>query len=56
MSWKAGSLPPVMRCADRTTLWRVLRLWPVQFAVPDGDTAQQDALNCAHVKVCEGFR
>ena len=25
-------------------------------AVPDGDTAQQDALNCASVKVCEGFR
>ena len=25
-------------------------------AVPGGDTAQQDALNCASVKVCEGFR
>ena len=25
-------------------------------AVPGGDTARQDALNCASVKVCEGFR
>jgi hypothetical protein len=25
-------------------------------AVPGGDTAQQDALNCASVKVCEGRR
>ena len=24
-------------------------------AIPGGDTAQQDALNCASVKVCEGF-
>ena len=26
------------------------------FAVPGGDTARQDALNCASVKVCEGLR
>ena len=26
----AGSLPPVIRCADRTTLWRALRLRAVQ--------------------------
>ena len=25
-------------------------------AVPGSDTAQQDALNCASAKVCEGFR
>ena len=25
-------------------------------AIPGGDTARQDALNCASVKVCEGFR
>ena len=25
-------------------------------AVPGGDTARQDALNCASVKVCQGFR
>jgi hypothetical protein len=25
-------------------------------AVPGGDTAQQDALNCASVNICEGFR
>ena len=25
-------------------------------ALPGGDTARQDALNCAPVKVCEGFR
>ena len=25
-------------------------------AVPGGDTARQDALNCASVKVCEGLR
>ena len=25
-------------------------------AVPGCDTARQDALNCASVKVCEGFR
>jgi hypothetical protein len=25
-------------------------------AVPGGDTARQDAFNCAFVKVCEGFR
>jgi hypothetical protein len=25
-------------------------------AVEGGDTARQDALNCASVKVCEGFR
>ena len=25
-------------------------------AVPVGETARQDALNCAFVKVCEGFR
>ena len=25
-------------------------------AVPASDTARQDALNCASVKVCEGFR
>jgi hypothetical protein len=25
-------------------------------SVPGGDTAQQDALNCAYVKVCEGLR
>ena len=24
-------------------------------AIPCGDTARQDALNCASVKVCEGF-
>ena len=24
--------------------------------VPGGDTTQQDAFNCASVKVCEGFR
>jgi hypothetical protein len=23
-------MPPVMHCADRTTLWRALRLWAVQ--------------------------
>ena len=27
-----------------------------EFAVPYGDTAEQDALNCASVKFCEGFR
>ena len=25
-------------------------------AIPGGDTARQDALNCAPVKVCKGFR
>ena len=26
----AGTLPPVMRCADLTTLWRALRWWTEQ--------------------------
>ena len=43
---------PVMRWADRTTLWRVLQ----SPAIPGGDTARQDALNCASINVCEGFR
>jgi hypothetical protein len=30
VSWRAGSLPPVMHCADCNTLWRALRLWAVQ--------------------------
>ena len=56
---------PVMRWADRTTLWSALQLRALQMllfvcagevAVPGGDTARQDALNCASVKVCEGFR
>jgi hypothetical protein len=25
-------------------------------AIPGGDTARQDALNCASIKVCGGFR
>ena len=27
---RVGSLPPVMHYADRTTLWKALRLWVVQ--------------------------
>ena len=27
---EGGKLPPVMRWADRTTLWRALRMWAVQ--------------------------
>ena len=27
---EVGSLPPVMHCADLTTLWRALRLWAEQ--------------------------
>ena len=30
VSWRTGHLPPVMRCADCTILWRALRLWAVQ--------------------------
>jgi hypothetical protein len=30
--------------------------WVSAVAVPGGDTARQDAFNCASVNVCEGFR
>ena len=49
-------MPPVMRWSDRTTLWRALWLRAGEVVVPGGDTARQDALNCASVKACEGFR
>ena len=45
---------PVMRCADRTLECPAVVGGAV--AVPGGDTAQQDALNCAYVNICEGFR
>jgi hypothetical protein len=48
-------VPPVTCWADRTTLWRVLRLWALQLPYPASDTAQQDALNCTSVKVVEGL-
>ena len=44
-------MPPEMRWADCTTSWRGGAV-----AIPGGHTARQDALNCAYVKVCEGFR
>ena len=45
----------VQHSADNTTLWRALRLWAGAVAVSGGDTARQDALDCASVKVCECF-
>ena len=53
MSWRAGSGTPVMRWADRTTLWRAL--WLRMVHLPGGDTARQDALNGASVEICEGL-
>ena len=55
MSWRAGSSPSVMRCADRTAL-ESLGVAGSAVAIPGGDETRQDALNCASVKVCEGFR
>ena len=49
MSWRAGSFPLVMNCADLTVVGGAV-------AVTGGDTARQDALNCASVEVCEGLR
>ena len=49
-------MPTVMHWADRTIPWRALGLQEVQLPIPGGNTAQQDALNCADVKVCEGLR
>ena len=45
-----------MRWADCSPLWRALPLREGAVAVPGGDTAQQDALNCASVKVPGGLR
>ena len=42
-----------MCCADRTTLWRALLLWVVQSPY---QAVLQNALNCASVTVCDGFR
>ena len=49
-------MPLVMRWADRTTLWRALWLLVGAVAITGGDTAGQDALNCASVKVFERLR
>ena len=45
---------PVMRCADPPLESPVAMGGAV--TVPGGDAARQDTLNCASVKVCEGFR
>jgi hypothetical protein len=42
-------LLPERSCADPAVVGGAV-------AIPGGDTAQQDALNCASVKVCEGSR
>ena len=47
MSWRAGSLPPVMRCADLITVVGGA------VAVPGGDTARQDDLDCASLEVVD---
>jgi hypothetical protein len=49
VSWRAGSLPPVMSCVES------LMVMGGAVAVPGGDTARQDALDCVSVKVCECF-
>jgi hypothetical protein len=50
-------VPPMMRWADRTTLWRALRLQVVLLpSVPGGDTARQNALDGASMEVCDGLR
>ena len=49
---RAGSLPPVMRCADLTTLWRALRLWAEQ--LPYQAVIQPDRM-LSIVEVCECF-
>ena len=45
-----------MRWTDGTNLWRTLQLRTLRYALPDGDTARQDTLSGASVKVCEGLR
>ena len=52
----AGSLPPVMRCKRLHHPLESLAVEGGVVAVPGSDSARQDALNYASVKVCEGFR
>ena len=56
MSWRAGSLPLVDALCRPHHPLESLAVVGGAVAVPGGDAARQDALNCASVKVCEGFR
>ena len=55
---RAGSLPPVMRCADLTTLWRTLRLWeeqlPYQAVIQPDRMLSIVLLRLLHHAVCVG--